>query len=135
MLGRNTDGKLVRRPLSPHLQVYKPQITSALSIFHRITGVALAVGTLLMTAWLVAAATSPDAFYNVQAFIFSWLGTLLLIGWTAAIVFPPVQRHPPSGLGCRRRLRQATLQPDRHRRTGGNRCVHGADLACRLVGR
>ena len=42
------------RPLSPHLQVYRPQFTSALSIFHRITGIALAVGTLLLTYWLVA---------------------------------------------------------------------------------
>ena len=87
MVGRNTDGKLVRRPLSPHLQVYRPQITSVLSIFHRITGVALATGTLLMTAWLVSAATSPDLFYSVQAFIFSWLGTLLLFGWTVALFF------------------------------------------------
>ena len=43
-----TDGKLVRRPLSPHLQVYKPQITTMLSIMHRITGIALSVGTLLI---------------------------------------------------------------------------------------
>ena len=87
MVGRNTDGKLVRRPLSPHLQIYRLQITSVLSIFHRITGVALATGTLLMTAWLVSAATSPDLFYSVQAFIFSWLGTLLLFGWTVALFF------------------------------------------------
>jgi succinate dehydrogenase / fumarate reductase cytochrome b subunit len=87
MVGRNTDGKLVRRPLSPHLQIYKPQISSVLSIAHRITGVALSVGTLLMTAWLVAAATSPDAFYNVQAFIFSWFGTLLLFAWSTALFY------------------------------------------------
>ena len=42
------------RPLSPHLQVYRPQITSMLSILHRLTGVALAVGTLLLTYWLIA---------------------------------------------------------------------------------
>lgn len=49
------------RPLSPHLQVYRPQITSMLSILHRLTGIALAFGTLLLTYWLVAAATGPGA--------------------------------------------------------------------------
>ncbi len=57
MTARNSDGKSVRRPLSPHLQIYKPEITSALSIFHRITGVGLSVGTLLLVWWLVAAAS------------------------------------------------------------------------------
>ena len=48
------------RPLSPHLQVYRPQITSVMSILHRLTGIALAVGTLLLVWWLVAAAAGPD---------------------------------------------------------------------------
>lgn len=87
MVARNTEGKLVRRPLSPHLQIYRPQITSMLSITHRITGVALSVGTLLLTWWLVAAAMSPDAFATVQAFLGSWLGLLLLFGWTAALFY------------------------------------------------
>ncbi len=84
-IARTTDGKTVRRPLSPHLQIYKPQITSALSIFHRITGVALSVGTLLLVWWLVAAATSDVAFANVSAVIHSWIGKLAMIGWTAAL--------------------------------------------------
>jgi succinate dehydrogenase / fumarate reductase cytochrome b subunit len=75
------------RPLSPHLQVYRPQLTSALSIFHRITGAFLALGTLLLTAWLVAAATGPDAFAAVQGFIGSILGYLLLLGWSAALFY------------------------------------------------
>ena len=87
MVARNTDGKLVRRPLSPHLQIYKPQITTALSIFHRITGVALAAGSLLMVAWLVSAATSPEAYDCVRDFTVSWFGRLLMFGWTAALVF------------------------------------------------
>ena len=87
MVSRNTDGKLVRRPLSPHLQIYKPQITSALSIFHRITGVALAAGSLLMVAWLVSAATSPEAYDRVRDFTASWFGQLLMFGWTAALIF------------------------------------------------
>ena len=68
MVGKTSDGKLVRRPLSPHLQVYKPQITSALSIFHRITGVALSVGTLVLVWWLVAAATSDAAYATASGF-------------------------------------------------------------------
>ena len=75
------------RPLSPHLQVYRPQITSALSIFHRITGVALAVGTLLLTWWLVAAASGPDAFATAQGFIGSIVGRLLLFGWSLALFY------------------------------------------------
>ena len=75
------------RPLSPHLQIYKPQITSVLSILHRITGVALAIGTLLLAWWLIAAAAGPDAFAAVQAFNGSWLGRLLLLGWTWSLVY------------------------------------------------
>jgi succinate dehydrogenase / fumarate reductase cytochrome b subunit len=87
MIGRNSDGKLVRRPLSPHLMIYKPQLTSALSIFHRFAGVGLAAGTLLMVWWLTAAATSPEAFGAVQAFLHSWFGRLLLFGWTVALFY------------------------------------------------
>jgi succinate dehydrogenase / fumarate reductase cytochrome b subunit len=84
-VGRTTDGRTVRRPLSPHLQVYKPQITSVISIFHRITGCALSVGTALLVWWLVAAATSDSAFATVSAVIHTWLGHLVLFGWTAAL--------------------------------------------------
>jgi succinate dehydrogenase / fumarate reductase cytochrome b subunit len=87
MVARTSDGRLVRRPLSPHLQVYRPQITTVLSILHRITGVALGVGTLLLTWWLVAAATSPEAFAHVQYFMGSAIGLLLLLGWTVALFF------------------------------------------------
>ena len=86
-VARNSEGKLVRRPLSPHLQVYRPQITTFTSIMHRAAGVALAVGTLLMTWWLVAAASSDQAFATVQYFIGSPIGLLLLFGWTLALVF------------------------------------------------
>ncbi|MGO1119611.1 succinate dehydrogenase, cytochrome b556 subunit [Rhodovibrionaceae bacterium A322] len=75
------------RPLSPHLQVYKPQITSALSILHRITGVALAAGTLLLVAWLVAAASGPEAYNAMQNFLGSVLGLLLLFGWSVALFY------------------------------------------------
>ncbi len=87
MVARNTDGKLVRRPLSPHLQVYRWPISMALSIGHRISGVGLGIGTLLLTWWLVAAAASESAFAGVQWFLASPLGLLLLFGWTAALMF------------------------------------------------
>ena len=87
MVGRTTDGRLVQRPLSPHLQIYRPQITSVLSIAHRATGMALAAGTLLLTLWLVAAATSDGAYAVVSAFLRSWNGLLLLFGWTGALWF------------------------------------------------
>ena len=85
MVGRTTDGKLVRRPLSPHLQVYKPQITSVLSIMNRATGIALSVGTLLMVWWLVAAASSDKAYATVSAVMRSPLGLLVLFGWTVSL--------------------------------------------------
>ncbi len=87
MVGRNTEGKLVRRPLSPHLQVYKPQLSSATSIFHRVTGIALGAGTLLLTAWLVSAAAGDAAFSVVQAILASWIGLLVLMGFTLALFY------------------------------------------------
>jgi succinate dehydrogenase / fumarate reductase cytochrome b subunit len=75
------------RPLSPHLQVYKPQLTSVLSITHRATGVWLAIGMILLVWWLLAAATGPDAYSVVAGFIGSWLGVLLLLGWTFSLFY------------------------------------------------
>ncbi|HOT81823.1 MAG: succinate dehydrogenase, cytochrome b556 subunit [Defluviicoccus sp.] len=75
------------RPLSPHIQIYRPQITSGLSIFHRITGVALTLGTLLLTWWLVSAAYGPEAFATAQAFLGSFIGQLVLWGFTFAVFY------------------------------------------------
>ncbi|MDX1711095.1 MAG: succinate dehydrogenase, cytochrome b556 subunit [Rhodovibrionaceae bacterium] len=75
------------RPLSPHLQVYQPQLTSVMSIMHRLTGIALGVGTLLLVYWLVSAAAGPQAFANAQAFIGSLLGYLLLLGWSVSLFY------------------------------------------------
>lgn len=75
------------RPLSPHIQIYRPQITSVLSIVHRITGVALTFGTLFLTWWLVSAAYGPDAFATAQAFLGSIVGHLLLWGFTFAVFY------------------------------------------------
>ncbi len=75
------------RPLSPHLQIYRPQLTSVLSILHRLTGIALAAGTLLLVWWLVAVAAGPAAFETVQGFIGSWFGRALLLGWSYALFY------------------------------------------------
>ncbi len=85
MVGRTSDGRMVRRPLSPHLQVYRPQITSILSILHRATGIALSVGTLLLVWWLVAAASGDAAYAAVSGFLRSPVGLLVLLGWTASL--------------------------------------------------
>jgi succinate dehydrogenase cytochrome b subunit len=85
MNGRNSEGAQVRRPLSPHLQVYRPQITSTLSILHRIAGIGLGVGTLVFVWWLAAAASSDTAFENAAHFMRSPLGWLLIAGWTLAL--------------------------------------------------
>ena len=75
------------RPLSPHMQIYRPQITSVLSILHRITGVGLTLGGILVVWWLVAAAASPGYFAFVDGIMTSWLGMLVLSGSLWALWF------------------------------------------------
>lgn len=74
------------RPLSPHLQIYRWSWTMAMSIFHRATGTALYLGTILLAIWLVAAASGPDGFETAQAVAGSWLGRLVLFGYTWALM-------------------------------------------------
>lgn len=75
------------RPLSPHLQVYKPQITSVMSIIHRATGVVLALGGLVLAAWLVAAAGSPQGYATFAGCMGSPLGKLALFVFSACLVY------------------------------------------------
>jgi len=75
------------RPLSPHLQIYRRQLTSVLSILHRFTGIGLAVGLLYLVCWLVAAASGLEAFDRLQSFNGSIIGRLLLLGWTVAFFY------------------------------------------------
>ena len=75
------------RPISPHLQIYRWQLTSVLSILHRAAGVALSIGAIVLVWWLVAAASSPEAFDAVTEFLYSWLGLLLLFGWSVALFY------------------------------------------------
>jgi succinate dehydrogenase / fumarate reductase cytochrome b subunit len=74
------------RPLSPHLQIYKPLINMVMSILHRITGAALYFGTLLLVWWLVAAATGPAYFQFVSEVMGHPLGLLVMIGYTWALI-------------------------------------------------
>jgi succinate dehydrogenase / fumarate reductase cytochrome b subunit len=73
-----------RRPLSPNIQIYRPQLTSVLSILNRITGVFLSACAVVLVLWLVAAASGPQAYAAVQAAIGSWLGRIALLGATFA---------------------------------------------------
>lgn len=66
------------RPLSPHLTIYRPQLTSMTSIFTRITGNALLVAALLIVWWFLAAATGPEAFATADGVITSWFGDLVM---------------------------------------------------------
>jgi succinate dehydrogenase / fumarate reductase cytochrome b subunit len=76
----------VARPLSPHLQIYRWSITMAMSVVHRATGIALYAGTLLLAWWLIATASSPNAFSIVQSFMGSFIGRLILLGYTWALL-------------------------------------------------
>jgi succinate dehydrogenase / fumarate reductase cytochrome b subunit len=78
--------RAVERPLSPHLGIYRLTLTMMMSIVHRITGGALFFGTLLLTWWLLAAASGPTAYAKVQAFMGSIIGLLILFGYTWALI-------------------------------------------------
>jgi succinate dehydrogenase / fumarate reductase cytochrome b subunit len=75
------------RPLSPHLQIYRWYLTMALSIGHRVTGVGLALGLVLLTWWLLALASGPEAFATVQAAMRSWFGVLVLFVYTFVLFY------------------------------------------------
>jgi succinate dehydrogenase / fumarate reductase, cytochrome b subunit len=72
------------RPLSPNIQIYRPQLTSVLSIANRMTGVVLSVCAVVLVVWLIAAATGPQAYAAVQGAIASWVGQIVLFGCTFA---------------------------------------------------
>ncbi|MEO0671523.1 MAG: succinate dehydrogenase, cytochrome b556 subunit [Pseudomonadota bacterium] len=70
------------RPTSPHLQIYTFRINMVMSILHRITGVALYFGTVLLATWLIAAAVGGEAYETVSWLFGSWIGLLVLFGYT-----------------------------------------------------
>ena len=75
------------RPLSPHLSVYRWEIQMVTSIVHRATGIFLSLGMLLVAWALLALASGPAAFAGVAAFCASWIGLILLLGWTWSLAF------------------------------------------------
>lgn len=82
----DTRRKSIERPLSPHLQIFRPVLTMTMSILHRITGAGLYFGSLLLAWWLLAAASGPNAFATAQWFMSSILGRLILFGFTWALI-------------------------------------------------
>src|SRR5579872_6039804 len=76
----------IERPLSPHLQIYRPTLTMMMSIVHRITGAALYLGTLLLAWWLIAAASGPNGYATIQWFMATSIGRLVLFGYTWALL-------------------------------------------------
>ena len=81
----NSDSK--PRPLSPHLQVYKWQLTSLMSIGHRASGIALSLGTFLIVIWLVALAAGPKLFSFVHQVVSHWFGQFILFGFSVMLFY------------------------------------------------
>ena len=77
----------INRPLSPHLQIYRWQLTSVLSILHRASGIALSAGAIVLVWWLVAASVGEGAYGQFQHFLRSVVGLALLAGWSAALFY------------------------------------------------
>ncbi|MDH3713318.1 MAG: succinate dehydrogenase, cytochrome b556 subunit [Gammaproteobacteria bacterium] len=75
------------RPLSPHLQVYRLPLTAVVSIIHRLTGLVIVLGAVLLIVVLFSVAAGPQSYATAQAALDSWIGRLLLIGLTLALYF------------------------------------------------
>ena len=86
MAGAKSGGAAAGRPLSPHLQIYRPLVNMTMSIVHRLTGAALYFGTLLLAWWLIAAATGPAYFELVNTWLGSPPGLVVLVGYTWALL-------------------------------------------------
>ena len=76
-----------QRPLSPHLQIYKPQITSMLSILHRATGIALSIGSVILVLWIVALTLGENTYLIYSNLINNWFGKLIIFGFTFALFY------------------------------------------------
>ena len=75
------------RPLSPHLQVYRPQLTSVMSISHRISGILLSLGMIVVVFWVLALAAGPEAFDRVNAALASPVGLVGMAVWTFSLFY------------------------------------------------
>ena len=76
-----------QRPLSPHLQIYKPQLTSLLSILHRATGVALSIGSVILVSWVVALSLGETAYSSYSMIINNWFGKFVIFGFTFGLFY------------------------------------------------
>lgn len=76
-----------KRPTSPHITIYKNPITSYLSMGHRVAGVFLSVGMLLLIYWLVALAGGKESFATAQAIFGSFIGQLIMFGFSFAFFY------------------------------------------------
>jgi succinate dehydrogenase / fumarate reductase, cytochrome b subunit len=74
------------RPLSPHLQIYRPTLTMTMSIVHRITGMGLYLGGILVAWWLLAASAGNNPYASVEGFFGSLIGHIVLFGYTWALI-------------------------------------------------
>ena len=83
------------RPLSPHLQIYKLELPMVLSGLHRISGIALSVGSILLVAWILSAVHSAETFASMNSFLRSYVGQFVLFGWTFSLIHHSVNgvRH------------------------------------------
>lgn len=83
------------RPLSPHLSIYKLELPMVLSGLHRITGIALSVGSILLVGWIASAVHSAEAFAAMSSFLNGFIGQFVLFGWTFSLIYHSVNgvRH------------------------------------------
>jgi succinate dehydrogenase / fumarate reductase cytochrome b subunit len=79
--------KPVVRPLSPHLQIYRLPLAAVMSVTHRITGIGLTLGLVLLACWVTSAAYGPDAYVMATDIIGSWFGLLILFGFSVALFY------------------------------------------------
>jgi len=76
-----------QRPLSPHLQIYKPQLTSILSILHRATGVTLSMGSVILVSWIIVLTLGEETYVIYTKIINHWFSHLVLIGFTFGVFY------------------------------------------------
>ena len=76
-----------QRPLSPHLQIYKPQITSLLSILHRGTGIVLSIGSIILVLWIVTLTLGESTYLMYSNIINNWFGKFIIFGFTFALFY------------------------------------------------
>ena len=76
-----------KRPLSPHLQIYKPQLTSILSILHRATGVTLSMGSIILVLWIIALTLGEETYAMFSLIVNHWFSKFVLLGFTFGLFY------------------------------------------------